>query len=82
MARETFNIDDNKLRQELESLSDIALQETFDSTSDALYGPDALSDAEVQDCTQLEELAIRERAIIRISNEIIEERTKITTPSI
>ena len=37
MARDTFDFDHDQLRQELEALSDIALQETFDSASDAFY---------------------------------------------
>ena len=74
MARNTFHVDQEQLRTELSALGDDELQDRYNAAWEDVFGTDSMSEDMVQDCAWLEEDRIRNRAIMKITGEIQEER--------
>ncbi len=74
MARNTFHFDSDKLRAELEALGDDELYERYEDANDSLHGDGSFDNDTVQDCAILEEMAIEDRAVIRIAGELLKQR--------
>ena len=74
MARNAFNVDHDILRKELNTLSDGKLKERHDDAWDSLFGPNSDSEDFVQDFSLFEEMAITNRAELKIAEEIMKAR--------
>lgn len=76
MGRPSFKNNDKNIRAELNDLETEALTKERDRAHDALYGEGAFNSDIEQDSEWLEELAIQDRAILRIADEILKNRTQ------
>ena len=77
MGRHEFSVDTDALTRELDGLTSAGIRERIQFAEADLYGPGSDSEDVIQDCAMLEQIAVEQRAVISVGNQILAHRKRI-----